>query len=254
MATSLSYGILVAIEGIDGAGKTTQAELLCARLQRDGYAVRRTKEPTTGPWGQRIRESASTTRLDAVEELNAFIEDRRQHVRELIRPSLGSGHIVIVDRYYFSTAAYQGARGHDPDEIIKANETFAPKPDLLVILDIPPSVGRQRISIRGDVANLFEDEAALAESASIFDKISGPGVLHIDGLRSIDDVANEIAIAVYDGPLAQRLAAEQRPRSTLTEAAKTSVIETLNSIADNKDTTWDEKIALVIAEAEKLKL
>ena len=106
-------GILVAFEGIDGAGKTTQATLLEQWLHDSGIALVRTKEPTNGRWGKLVRESAATGRLAPAEELNAFLQDRKEHVETLLAPSLREGKAVIVDRYYFSTAAYQGARGHE---------------------------------------------------------------------------------------------------------------------------------------------
>ncbi|HRZ34937.1 MAG TPA: dTMP kinase, partial [Candidatus Paceibacterota bacterium] len=107
-------GFLLAIEGIDGAGKSVQAKAVAAVLLARGLDVVLTREPTRGPWGQLLRESAAKGRLSPADELKAFIEDRKQHVAELIRPSLEAGRIVITDRYYFSTVAYQGARGFNP--------------------------------------------------------------------------------------------------------------------------------------------
>jgi dTMP kinase len=189
-------GILVVFEGIDGAGKTTQAALLAERLSALGVEVVRTKEPTNGPWGQKVRASASTGRLAPADELHAFVEDRKEHVAGLIRPALAAGKAVIVDRYYFSTAAYQGARGADPDELIRTNEAFAPKPDLLVLLTVTPQVGIARIGQRGDVSNLFEREEDLARSAAIFARLDGSYLLRLDGNRSIEELAGEILAAV----------------------------------------------------------
>ncbi|HTD67074.1 MAG TPA: dTMP kinase, partial [Candidatus Limnocylindria bacterium] len=124
-------GFLIAIEGIDGAGKTTQARLLQERLAARQLATIGTKEPTNGPWGRVLRESAQTGRLSIEDEVETFIKDRREHVADKIMPALRDGTIVIVDRYYFSTAAYQGARGLDPQELMRRNEEFAPQPDLL---------------------------------------------------------------------------------------------------------------------------
>lgn len=155
-------GILVAVEGIDGAGKTTQAAAIVEQLRGVGLDVVTSKEPTSGVWGQRLRESAATGRMAPSEELAAFIEDRKEHVRELIRPALDAGKVVVLDRYYFSTAAYQGARGMDWRSILEQNEAFAPQPDLLVVLRVDPKVGLTRVASRGDEANLFERE----ESAS----------------------------------------------------------------------------------------
>src|SRR4051794_4247303 len=111
-------GILIAVEGIDGAGKTTQVTRLCAALADVGETVVRSKEPTNGPHGRRLRESAQTGRMNADEELQTFIADRREHVETVIRPALERGETVILDRYFYSTVAYQGVRtGHHPCEL-----------------------------------------------------------------------------------------------------------------------------------------
>lgn len=161
-------GFLIAIEGIDGAGKTTQAHFIQDELMSRGFQVMRTKEPTTGQWGQVLRDSALTGRLSIEEEVEAFIKDRREHVTEKIMLALLNGMVVIVDRYYFSTAAYQGARGVDPQELLRRNEEFAPEPDLLILLDVDPKVGLKRIRTRGDRANLFEQNNTLRRAREIF--------------------------------------------------------------------------------------
>src|SRR5271168_4347864 len=101
-------GFLIAIEGIDGTGKTTQAHHVQELLQSRKLVVIRTKEPTTGHWGQVLRDSALTGRLSLEEEVETFIKDRKEHVETKINPALKDGHIVIADRYYFSSMAYQG--------------------------------------------------------------------------------------------------------------------------------------------------
>ena len=200
-------GLLVAFEGIDGAGKTTQAGLLEDWLRPTAIEVVRTKEPTNGKWGQLVRQSASTGRLSPDEELHAFLEDRRGHVATLINPALHKGQIVIVDRYYFSTAAYQGARGRDPVELLRINEAFAPKPDLLVLLAIETPVAMQRIRQRGELDNKFEREEDLKKSARIFDSLAAPYLLKLDGTRAPQAIAGDIAAAMSRLPaLAAHLA------------------------------------------------
>jgi dTMP kinase len=191
MKPVLKKGILLAIEGIDGAGKTTQTNLVAEELRRRGFEVVTSKEPTDGKWGKMIRNTAKTGRLSPEAELNAFIEDRKEHVRELILPNLAQRKIVIVDRYYFSTAAYQGARGMDPSSLIKQNESFAPEPDLLVLLDIDPSVGVMRVSKRGE-ANLFETHALLAKSSRIFQELNKKYLLKIDATGSTQEIRDKI--------------------------------------------------------------
>jgi dTMP kinase len=210
MTRSLPGGVLLAFDGIDGSGKTTQANLLAEAVSKYGFDVVLTKEPTNGKWGKIVRASASTGRLSPIEELEAFVADRREHVDVLIRPSLTAGKIVILDRYYFSTVAYQGARGMDTDNLLDINETFAPQPDALFLLRVPPAVGLSRVAARGDVANLFEREDNLRACARIFDSIKRPFVHPVDATRGAKEIANEIAWAVFEGPVAGRL---ERPAS-----------------------------------------
>lgn len=185
-------GFLIAIEGIDGGGKTTQAHFVQAHLQARRLPVVRTKEPTTGYWGQILRDSAVTGRLSIEEEVEAFVKDRQEHVAQVINPALERGHVVIVDRYYFSTAAYQGARGLDPIELMARNEAFAPEPDLLVILDLDPAMGLQRIRTRGDRANHFEQTGTLLRAREIFLSINKPYVYRIDASQEPEKIRDLI--------------------------------------------------------------
>ena len=185
-------GFLVVIEGIDGAGKTTQARLLAEKVQEMGFSVVSSREPTNGRWGKLLKESAKNGRLPPEEELNAFIEDRKEHVAGLIRPHLENGRVVILDRYYFSTVAYQGARGMNVQELMQMNEAFAPEPDLLIILDVEPEIGLRRIHQRGDDANQFELEAALAKAREIFNQIEKPYLLRLDAGQEPETIRDSI--------------------------------------------------------------
>jgi len=207
-------GILIAIEGIDGAGKTTQAELIASRMEEAGLDVVRSKEPTSGPWGRKLRESASNGRMTATDELAAFIADRKEHVASTIGPALARGAVVIVDRYYFSNVAYQGARGMDPAEILRINEEFAPPPDMLIVLSVAPSVGVRRIVDRGDAGNLFEREEDLAASAAIFDQIDKPYLLRVDGTRAREEIAQAILFRLYDGALFRKACLKSHYKDT----------------------------------------
>ena len=124
----MSQGLFIVIEGIDGTGKSTQSKRLAEWFRSRGREVVLSREPTDGPWGKKLRESATTGRLSAEEELECFLNDRREHVEMSIKPALAEGKVVILDRYYFSTMAYQGARGFDPVEIRRRNEAFGRSP------------------------------------------------------------------------------------------------------------------------------
>ena len=203
-------GFLLVIEGIDGAGKSTQAKVLGERLAARGHKVVLTKEPTNGPWGRLLRESAQTGRLSIEEEVETFLKDRREHVEQLILPRLREGCVVIVDRYYFSTVAYQGARGVDPQELLRRNEEFAPEPDLLVLFDLEVEAGLGRVQTRGDQANLFEQTESLRRAREIFLSIQKPYLLKVDARRAAEEISAEI-LAAFDARFAAARAATSIP-------------------------------------------
>ncbi|MFM2196798.1 MAG: hypothetical protein RLZZ505_230 [Verrucomicrobiota bacterium] len=189
--------MFIVIEGIDGTGKSTQARRLADHFTALGRKVTLSREPTDGPWGTLLRNSAETGRLSPEEELDAFLKDRRQHVTEKIVPALAAGHVVILDRYYFSNMAYQGTRGFDPLKIRADNETFAPVPDHLLILDLDVETALRRIGTRGDIANEFEQRANLERCREIFLTLKDePFARLIDANRSADEVAKSIIAAL----------------------------------------------------------
>ena len=181
-------GLLVAVEGIDGCGKTSVSGLIAQYCGERGIGCCYSKEPTgVGP-GLKLRESAKAGRLTPEEELEMFLEDRRAHVERSISPALAQGYVVVLDRYYFSTMAYQGARGFDPKEIQRRNEEFAPVPDLLLLLDLAPAGGLERIRKRGDIPNDFETLEALQACKDIFDAIEAPYLRRINAEKSVGEV------------------------------------------------------------------
>lgn len=190
-------GTFIVIEGIDGTGKSTQARRLATWFETQGREVVLSREPTAGPWGQKLRESAASGRLSPADELDYFLNDRRQHVEEVISPALAAGKVVILDRYYFSSMAYQGCRGFDPAEIRRLNEAIAPLPDLLLILDLEVDVALGRIGARGDTANEFEQRDNLQQCREIFLSLKDePFTRIIPSDCSLDEVTNRLEQAI----------------------------------------------------------
>ena len=181
-------GFLLVLEGIDGSGKSTLARRLAAWLRERGREVVTSREPTDGPHGTALRQSAKTGRLSLEAELDLFQKDRAEHVAKLIAPALACGAVVILDRYYFSTAAYQGARGLDPQAIIAANEKFAPIPDLVLLLDLDPAAGAARIHRRGDVLDDFEALDYQREVRRIFLSLDRPFIHRVNAERGAESV------------------------------------------------------------------
>ena len=191
--TSAAKGYLIVIEGIDGTGKSTQATMLSKTLRKHNHEVIQSFEPTNGPWGKKLRESATTGRLSIEDELTYFINDRREHVNQVIAPTIAAGGIVILDRYYFSTMAYQGARGIDTNSIRTKNESFAPKPDLLIVLDLDVDTALRRIGVRDGQANEFEKRESLNFCRDLFLSLKEQDGAHIiDANTSIDQVQEHL--------------------------------------------------------------
>lgn len=187
---NLRKGILIAFEGIDGAGKTTQALQLRAFLLHNGYDAIYLKEPTNSYYGQKIRFLAINGRHHHPDlEHDLFLKDRLEDVTKNIAPALENKKIVIMDRYYFSNMCYQGALGLNVESIQKDNEIFSPKPDLVILLDISPRVGISRITtLRGEKTNHFEQEDYLNQVKKIFEKLDEPYIQRIPAVGPIEEV------------------------------------------------------------------
>ena len=197
MKSPAPSGKLIVLEGIDGSGKTTQARTLLRRLRARGLKAVFFREPTLGKWGRLIRERAG--RADSMtpeEELDLFVRDRREDVERNLGPALAAGKIVVLDRYYFSTIAYQGAKGIDPGRIRRMNERFAPRADLVFIFDIDPGAGLSRIGGRGQREELFEREDYLAKVREIFAGFRGPRFVPIDAGRDRKTISDKILAKV----------------------------------------------------------
>ncbi len=194
--------ILIAIEGIDGAGKTTQVRMLHKALERVGVPVIASKEPTSGQWGKIIKDSATSGRLSAEAELELFIKDRTEHVQNLIAPALRDGKVVLLDRYFYSTIAYQGSRGANVDAVKIMMESLFPVPDAVFILDIDEHLSAHRIAnVRGEEPNHFEERGNLAKAREIFNAMTEGNIHRLDGQATIREVHRTIMSLFIDGPL-----------------------------------------------------
>jgi dTMP kinase len=158
--SSSSRGLFIALEGGDGAGKSTQSRLLRAWLEGLGHTVVVTREPGGTDFGRTVRALVLHGEHVAPRaEALLFAADRAHHVETLIRPALGRGEVVITDRYMDSSIAYQGAgRDLGVDEVRELSlwATGGLVPALTVLIDLPASVGRAR---RGGVHDRLEAEA-----------------------------------------------------------------------------------------------
>jgi dTMP kinase len=197
----VNRGRLIAFEGLDGCGKTTQIARLAESLRKAGHDPVVTAEPTDGAFGRRIRAmargSAPTPRPE--EELRWFVEDRREHVARCIEPALAAGRHVLTDRYFLSTVAYQGANGFDAVRLLAESEGEFPIPDLVLLLEMGVEAALARVRARGArVETAFEARDRLEEVARIFHSIERAYITRIDASGSADAVALAIAAQVRE--------------------------------------------------------
>jgi len=184
-----SPGKLIVFEGIDGCGKTSQLMKSVRWFQARGLPVLALREPTDGPKGRQLRRSADEGRLSPEDETALFLADRKWNIENNILPAIKRGTSVLLDRFYYSTIAYQGARGLDPVELRKRNEAFAPEPDLVLLFDLDPETAVERIkSNRGEAPNLFEKIEYLTKVREIFLSIEASYIVKINALLPIEKV------------------------------------------------------------------
>jgi dTMP kinase len=196
----LKRGLLIVFEGIDGTGKSTQCELLAKSLTERHMLNIALAEPTRGTWGTKIRRLLSEGRqgISPQEELSWFVNDRKEDIELNIMPALQDNKVVLMDRYYFSTAAYQGALGLDPEQIRLENETFAPIPDRVLIFLTSPETCLERIESTRDQKSAFEKLDYLRNVQEIFKNFTGPNIRFIDSVGSVPEVHEKVLSAIED--------------------------------------------------------
>ena len=184
--------MLVNLEGIDGCGKSTQSKLLREKLEGEGEKVIILKEPTKRPHGQKLWDVLHGKRKASNEEiLELFVLDRKQHVEEKIQPALDDGTVILMDRYYYSSMAYQVAGGIDVEEI-REKHVFAPKPDVVLIFDLPVSVALERVKGHSD-ADEFEKEEHLEKVREAYlDLENDPLVRIVDATGTPEEIFKNV--------------------------------------------------------------
>jgi len=185
---------LIAFEGIDGSGKTSLSRMFHAHLQKSGVPAIWLREPTDSPLGDRIRRIAQDHDAISIrQELSLFIQDRRWDVEANILPALRSGTAVVMDRYFYSNACYQGARGLDLDAILRMNRRFAPEADMVFIIDVDVDRALARISRgRQGTARLFEKKEFLGKVRANYLSLRGSNMVAIDGNPDLETVMEDI--------------------------------------------------------------
>jgi dTMP kinase len=221
-------GRLITLEGPEGSGKTSQAEWLRSTLAERGHAVTLTREPGGTPTGERIRaillrpdrEPGSGAPLDPRTDALLFNAARAQLVAEVIGPAMERGEVVVCARYTDSTLAYQGHGAGLPLADLRAMERVATgglRPDLTIVLDVPPEIGLARKS--GDEVTRFEAAFDLAFHRRVRDGFLALAAAEperfvvVDATRPFESVSEAIGRAVAER-LPELAAVHARPPAT----------------------------------------
>lgn len=196
-------GLFITLEGGEGSGKSTQSKLLKNHLEAHGHTVVTTREPGGPAVSEAIRQillDPKNTELTSTTELLLYEAARAQHVAQTVRPALNEGAVVICDRFYDSTSAYQGAgRGLAPDDLERLHQiaTEGLTPDLTILIDLPAEEGLARASKRQSHDRIeqesIEFHKKVREGFLSIAKREAQRVFVVDGLLSIEEIATKIA-------------------------------------------------------------
>ena len=196
-------GKFIVLEGLDGAGQSTQTEILAGFLKEKGYRVLKTKEPTgkseAGKLIRKILDKKENLSPKKLQEL--FSQDRKWHLRNIVIPALKEGKIVISDRYFFSSFSYGWAEGLSLEKLIKLNDKFL-LPDLVFFLDVEPRICLKRIKKRGRGRTLFEKQEKLEKVYQNYKRIikkfkNLTKIYSISGKRSIKKVSEDMKKIIF---------------------------------------------------------
>jgi dTMP kinase len=208
-------GQFIVIEGVDGAGTTTQTQRLVQALRARGLPVHATREPSDGPIGMMLRQIL-TGRIVVPGMSGArpptwttmallFAADRLDHLEAKVIPNLMDGVTVVSDRYDHSSIAYQSITSGGEEGVVqwlKELNRHARRPDLTVVLDVPPEVAAKRRSERDMGQELYDDEDLQQQLAAFYREIDthfpGDRIVHVDATQGVDDVADAVMRAVRE--------------------------------------------------------
>ncbi|MBI4509372.1 MAG: dTMP kinase [Deltaproteobacteria bacterium] len=193
----MATGKLIVLEGIDGAGTTTQAERLVLALRASGRDAHLTRQPSGGPIGRLLRDFllGEHAPVDPTTMALLFAADRADHLSREVEPALRRGAIVVSDRWYHSSLAYQGAET-DFDWVLTINAR-ARRPDLTVLLEVPVELAAMRRKVARRQEELYDQLDVQRRVAVGYQRVierlgSGERIVTCDGSRPVEELGVEI--------------------------------------------------------------
>lgn len=200
----MKRGRFITLEGIDGAGKSTQLAALVAFLQQRGVDLVQTREPGGTPLGEKLRALLLHEAMHADTEAMLMFAARREHLAEVIEPALAAGRWVVCDRFSDASFAYQGAGRGLPLARLEALEQWTHgglQPDLTLLFDLPEDVAAARVQAGRDAADRFEQEQqaffARVRAGYLARAAADPGrFLVLDAGRAPEDIQQSVQQAI----------------------------------------------------------
>lgn len=184
-------GVFVVLEGIDGSGKTTIANMILRELSEMGYKTLYTYEPTDSEIVNIVKTKFSDFRDPYIDALT-FALDRLLHIKLKILPALEQGYIVVCDRYYYSSVAYQGALGAPVEWVLEVNK-WVLKPDIAVYLDVDPLIALKRKEKASSRFSEFEKLEIQYKVREVYLDLVNRGLLVlVDASRNISEVYSDV--------------------------------------------------------------
>ncbi|MCC6033961.1 MAG: dTMP kinase [Desulfurococcaceae archaeon] len=195
-STRKNRGVFIVLEGIDGSGKTSVASMIINELSIKGFKTLYTFEPTDSEIVNLVKTKLGDLRDPYIDTLT-FALDRLLHVKSKIIPALEQGYVVVCDRYYYSSVAYQGAQGAPIEWILEVNKWIL-KPDIAIYLDVEPAIAIKRKSGISSRFPEFEKLELQYKIREIYLKLVELGLLVlIDASRSLNDVYSDVRKLVF---------------------------------------------------------
>ena len=188
-------GVFIAVEGVDGSGKSTQIKLLSEKLAELGYVIHTTTEPSSGKLGPILRDYLSNPNSQHTVDALLFAADRIEHYHEEILPKLQSGAIVICDRYKLSSIIYQGLNGLS-EEWIKMINSKVPDPDLTLYLDVSAEIAVNRFENNRNKLEKFETYDNLNSLIKRYEFYKPKNTVVINAEQSVEKVLENLTKVV----------------------------------------------------------
>jgi dTMP kinase len=196
-------GLFVVVEGPEGSGKSTLIRALAARMAAAGQAPVVVREPGGTPLAESVRQALleADHAVAPVAELFLFLAARADLTAQVVRPALSRGHVVLADRFTLSTEVYQVIGRGLAGELVAAGNAAATgglRPDITLVLDLPPGVGRGRQEAAGKALDRLDRESGEFHDriCRAYIAVTGPGIVHLDGTGSPEQLLEAAWVAV----------------------------------------------------------